>query len=213
MEAKIGVIVPVYGTEEYISVCIESILAQTYKNFRLILIDDASPDNAGKICDEYAENDSRITVIHQKNTGVTRARANGVKLATDCDYITFVDSDVTIATDALEKLASAMNTESDIVISYRVANIPDYPPIDKHRLPIEEYRKNLLFLKTSCAPWGKLFRKELFDDYIFDTPREIIVGEDLLMNLRLTNKTKKDVNHLKGIFANILLYKITVRFL
>lgn len=215
MEAKIGVIVPVYGTEEYISVCIESILAQTYKNFRLILIDDASPDNAGKICDEYAENDSRITVIHQKNTGVTRARANGVKLATDCDYITFVDSDDTIATDALEKLASAMNTESDIVISYRVANIPDYPPIDKHRLPIEEYRKNLLFLKTSCAPWGKLFRKELFDDYIFDTPREIIVGEDLLMNLRLTNKTKKDVNILHHDIYNYNIYdnNTTKRFI
>ncbi len=65
----IGVIVPVYKTEEYIAECIESILAQTYTKFRLILVDDGSPDSAGAICDEYAAKDKRITVIDQKNAG------------------------------------------------------------------------------------------------------------------------------------------------
>ena len=101
---KIGIIVPVYKVEKYIAECIESILAQTYTNFRLILVDDGSPDNAGKICDEYAKKDSRITVIHQENAGVTRARAHGVEEAKDCDFITFVDSDDTLTNDALDKM-------------------------------------------------------------------------------------------------------------
>ena len=73
----IGVIVPVYKVEKYIAECIESILAQTYTNSRLIIVDDGSPDNSSKICDEYAKKDSRITVIHQENAGVTRAIARG----------------------------------------------------------------------------------------------------------------------------------------
>ena len=95
IQGLIGVIVPVYKVEKYITECIESILAQTYTNFRLILVDDGSPDNAGKICDEYAKKDSRITVIHQENAGVTRARARGVEEAEDCEFITVVDSDDT----------------------------------------------------------------------------------------------------------------------
>ena len=77
MDNRIAVIVPVYKAEEYIAECIESILAQTYTKFRLVLVDDGTPDGAGKICDEYAKKDTRITVIHQQNAGVTRARARG----------------------------------------------------------------------------------------------------------------------------------------
>ena len=86
----IGVIVPIYKVEKYIAECIESILAQTYTSFRLILVDDGSPDDAGKICDEYAKKDTRITVIHQENAGVTRARARGVEETKDCEFITFL---------------------------------------------------------------------------------------------------------------------------
>lgn len=163
MKAKIGVIVPVYGTEKYVADCIESILAQTYRHFRLILIDDSSPDNAGSICEKYAKTDTRITVVHQDNMGVTRARANGVAIANDCDYITFVDSDDTISPNALFLLSSQMTTETDIVISYRVPNIPAYRTINKQQISKEEYRLGLLNRKISPAPWGKLFRKSLFD--------------------------------------------------
>ena len=194
MEAKIGVIVPVYGTEQYVSDCIKSILAQTYKHFRLILIDDASPDNAGSICDEYAKTDTRITVIHQENKGVTCARAKGVSIADDCDYITFVDSDDTMPSDALSLLKSQMTKDTDIVISYRVPNIPAYRTINKQQISKEEYRFGLLNRKISPAPWGKLFRRGLFDDFVFDIPRAITVGEDLLMNLRLAYNTEKQIN-------------------
>ena len=154
----VGVIVPVYKVEKYIAECIESILAQTYTNFRLILVNDGTPDNAGKICDEYAKMDSRITVIHQENAGVTRARARGVEEAADCEFITFVDSDDTIKEDALENLFSCVNENADIIIT----------PVDKHvktkatLLHISEYRsllvKNISLVDT---PWGKLFRKSI----------------------------------------------------
>lgn len=113
----IGVIVPVYKVEKYIAECIESILAQTYTNFRLILVDDGTPDNAGKICDEYAKKDSRITVIHQENAGVTRARARGVEEAKDCEFITFVDGDDNISKEAMGLLMSQIKNNTDIVIS------------------------------------------------------------------------------------------------
>lgn len=70
---KISIIVPVYNVEEYIHRCIDSILAQTFTDFELILVNDGSPDQCGKICDEYAENDSRIKVIHKKNGGLSDA--------------------------------------------------------------------------------------------------------------------------------------------
>lgn len=186
----IGVIVPVYKVEKYIAECIESILAQTYTNFRLILIDDGSPDNAGKICDEYAKKDLRITVIHQENAGVTRARARGVEEAEDCEYIAFVDSDDTITTTALEELEREMNGDCDIV------------SIDFHNnfshckeLPVEDYRKILITeYLFSPDPWGKLFKRKLFNKFIFDIPRNIVIAEDRIMNIRLSFNTEKNIH-------------------
>ena len=114
-KALIGVIVPVYKVEKYIAECIDSILAQTYTNFRLILVNDGTPDDAGRICNEYAKKDPRIMVIHQENAGATRARERGVDEAADCEFITFVDSDDTIATQYLETLRNAVCDNIDIV--------------------------------------------------------------------------------------------------
>lgn len=88
----ISVIVPVYNVEEYLSICIESILNQTFTDFELLLIDDGSTDNSGKICDLYAEKDSRCIVIHQTNKGVSEARNIGLDNAKG-EYISFIDSD------------------------------------------------------------------------------------------------------------------------
>ena len=85
----ISVIVPVYNTEKYLRRCIDSILAQTYKDFELILIDDGSTDNSGLICDEYEKNYNRIRVIHQQNSGVSVARNEGVKVS-EGNYIVFI---------------------------------------------------------------------------------------------------------------------------
>ena len=89
---EISVIVPVYNVEKYLVQCIESIKMQTFENWELILVDDGSQDNSGMICDEYAQKDNRIKVVHQKNRGVSTARNSGVKFATG-KYISFVDSD------------------------------------------------------------------------------------------------------------------------
>ncbi len=89
---KISVIIPIYNTEKYLPTCLDSVLSQTHKNFELILIDDGSSDNSGKIADDYAKKDSRVRVIHQKNAGQSAARNYGLKLATG-DFISFIDSD------------------------------------------------------------------------------------------------------------------------
>lgn len=189
----VGVIVPIYKVEKYIAECIESILAQTYTNFRLILVDDGSPDNAGYICDEYAKKDSRITVIHQENAGVTRARARGVEEAHDCEFIMFVDGDDTITTDALMKLNDRMSKDCDIVIGV----VKGYNYYNVNSITNEQYLHSLISrTDISPAPWAKLFRLNLFSKNIFDIPRHIIYGEDLLMNIRLGFKAK-NINILK----------------
>lgn len=193
----IGVIVPVYKVERYIAECIESILAQTYTNFRLILVDDGTPDNAGKICDEYAQKDPRITVIHQENAGVTRARSRGVEEAVDCEFITFVDSDDTLTSDALEQLHMQVDEDTDIVIcnNYLTGNKNNtFYDIPLHQKTIDSdyFIKKNIWLKGG-APWGKLFRKMLFNKETFDIPRNIICGEDAIMNIRLAFNSDKPI--------------------
>ena len=116
MNPKISIIVPVYKVEKYIHKCIDSILAQTFTDFELILVDDGSPDNCGKICDEYAKEDSRIVVIHKDNGGVSDARNIGISRANG-EYIGFVDSDDYIDKDMYKNLyESCLNNKADISI-------------------------------------------------------------------------------------------------
>ena len=92
----VSVIVPVYKVEKYIHRCVDSILAQSFRDFELILVDDGSPDNCGAICEEYAAKDSRIHVIHQANGGLSAARNTGIEWAlahSDSQWLTFIDRD------------------------------------------------------------------------------------------------------------------------
>ena len=108
-QVKVSVIVPVYKVEKYLGRCIESIIAQTYRDFELILVDDGSPDNCGKICDEYAKKYDYIRVLHQQNQGLSAARNNGVPLSRGA-WITFIDSDDFVTPDYLEYLAGLCDT-------------------------------------------------------------------------------------------------------
>lgn len=112
---RISIIVPIYKVEPYLHECIESILSQTYQDFELILVDDGSPDNCGAICDEYAEKDSRIRVIHQQNGGLSAARNAGLDIAQG-EYVTFVDSDDVLHPYYLEYLMRGL-TENHADIS------------------------------------------------------------------------------------------------
>ena len=113
---KLSVIVPVYNTEKYLRECIDSILAQTFADFELILVNDGSTDGSGAICDEYAKQDERIRVIHQENGGVTRARKAAMRIAAG-SWISFVDSDDWISPDMFAvMLETALSSGAQIVI-------------------------------------------------------------------------------------------------
>lgn len=183
---KISVIVPVYNVEKYLHNCIDSILAQTFVDFELLLINDGSEDNSGIICEKYSKLDSRITVFHQQNRGVTIARELGVKKSQG-DYITFVDSDDRLGEQALEILFTEMslyNKEIDIVISgYRKKTI----------FTKEKYVEHLLNNQISWGCVGKLYKKSLFAPSPFRVSSYFNIGEDLMMQLNLSRNIKNDI--------------------
>lgn len=130
MREKISVIVPVYGVEKMLARCVESILAQTYKNIELVLVDDGSPDQCPAICDQYAEKYKNIVVIHKKNGGLTSAWKAGVTAATG-DLLGFVDSDDWIDPDMYERLYETMERyDADLSMAGLVFDYEDknYPP-------------------------------------------------------------------------------------
>ena len=114
---KISVIIPVYNTEKYLRRCIDSVLAQTYQDFELLLIDDGSKDSSGAICDEYASQDTRVRVFHKENGGVSSARNLGLDHARG-EWITFVDADDWMADDMLQQMLDTADAEgADVVLA------------------------------------------------------------------------------------------------
>lgn len=180
----LSIIIPVYKTEKYLKKCIESILNQTFKEYELILIDDGSPDNCGNICDEYAQKDNRINVIHKKNGGVSSARNSGLDIAKG-NYITFVDSD-----DTVEK-----NTYQE-----NICILSEHPQIDVLQYPIAYHKCNndihtetfvqqiIADSNNICFYWfghphmkgyacNKIYKKNIFSTNRF--PESILYTEDL----------------------------------
>lgn len=195
--SKISVIVPIYKVEKYLPECIDSILKQSFHDFELILVDDGSPDSSGAICDEYAQKDNRIRVIHQENGGVTSARRAGVKDASG-EWICFVDGDDTIPECSLQTLYEGTKEDTDIVIG----------TIDGRKLPesisLHEYRSACIGGAVfHTALWAKLYRRTLFDEWVFDIPRDIKVGEDWLANVRLAfiTNTSPVIVHSKIVYS------------
>ena len=152
----ISIIVPVYKAEKYLSECIDSIISQTYENFELILIDDGSPDNSGKICDEYAEKDKRIKVIHKENAGVSSARNIGLDNASG-EYIAFIDSDDFVDKQYLEKLhCNLKHNDADISLCRLSYYKKDVANIRREIFPKKEgkiWKLRVLFASTIlCTP-------------------------------------------------------------
>lgn len=108
------IVVPVYKVEAYLDICVSSIVNQTYKNLEIILVDDGSPDNCPKLCDEWASKDNRIRVIHRKNGGLSAARNDGLR-SSNGEYLLFVDSDDFLEIDACERLMNIANGE-DVIL-------------------------------------------------------------------------------------------------
>ena len=192
---KISVIVPIYNTEEYLSYCIESILAQSFTDFELILVNDGSTDNSLKICKEYARKDSRIVVVNKNNEGVTKTRERGVNISRG-EWITFVDSDDFIPNDALYLLDGYTNDVTDIIIG-QIGNQKE----NEEKINIDHYRSRLISGKL-VSPVAKLIRKDLFNNTIFNIPKEINIGEDMLMNIKLAFCSHNDVVIIKNKIYN-----------
>ena len=166
---KISVIVPVYNVEKYLNRCIDSILAQTFTDFELILVDDGSPDNCGKICDEYAAKDSRIHVIHKANGGLSDARNAGIDWTfanSDSEWITFIDSDDWIHLKYLETMFNAvLRMNCEICISAFEKTDGEPPFVDEDNLSAEQVDTESFFCEryvNAVIACGKLYKKELF---------------------------------------------------
>ena len=187
----ISIIIPVYKVEKYLPECVESILNQTYKNFELILVDDGSPDNSGKMCDEFAEKDSRIKVIHKENGGVSSARNIGLDNASG-EYITFIDSDDFVDKRYLEVLYStSKENDTDISIccfakythsSFIIFNeiFPKKINIDFKDSNFLKFFKRYFYLKNNIfgSACRTLFKKASIKNLRFD--ENIKISEDLL---------------------------------
>lgn len=185
----ISIIVPIYNVEEYIEQCIQSLIGQTYKNIQIILVDDGSTDNSGKICDRYKNDDNRIIVLHQENKGLVRARKNGLSVATG-DYIGFVDGDDYVEYDMYEKMLNYILTDNvDVVhMGYivdkwgkKIKNIQTEKKI-LDELGKENLLKDLLTAKTLITPsiWSKLFKSDVIKECYNDVNDQTSYGEDLV---------------------------------
>ncbi|MBR4857561.1 MAG: glycosyltransferase [Clostridia bacterium] len=120
----VSVIIPVYNVEEYLRECVDSVLNQTYKHFEIILVDDGSTDSSGKICDEYVENDERISAVHQKNGGLSAARNSGLSEA-EGKYVYFLDSDDYITDNALETLVEIAEKDNSDIVFFDAVSFAD----------------------------------------------------------------------------------------
>ncbi len=182
----VSVIVPVYNVEPYLHRCVDSILAQTFTDFELILVDDGSPDNCGAICDEYAAKDERVHVIHQKNGGLSAARNAGIDWAfanSDSEWISFVDSDDWVNEKYLELLYKAVVvTKAEIsqcVYQQTMGEVPNGFSCGSIYLlsPKEQYIN-----WYSAFAWAKLYKKTIFETLRYPVG---IVYEDLTIWYKL----------------------------
>ena len=188
----VSIVIPVYKVEKYIGECIRSVISQSYENLEIILVNDGSPDNSGAICDTYAKQDSRIKVIHNENQGVSAARACGVQNAHG-QWLSFLDSDDTLPEDAMEILISVVQRhDCGIVVGYPNNEIPIS---SQTLLTSNEYIKYSIIgeKKIRAGLWGKLFDIRLFSQEKMYVPRDIIQGQDMLVNIKLALANNKDV--------------------
>ena len=234
----VSVIVPVYNVEKHLGRCIDSIVNQTYKNIEVILINDGSTDNSGKICDQFAETDPRIRVLHRNNSGVSHARNIGIDAASGY-FIEFVDSDDYVEHDITERLLSAIGDEAQLAVcGYNsVTTVTDI-----HLCPIEgrfkkdefiTYFPKLFKQELINAIWNKLYSADTIKNNNLRFAENICVGEDLLFNLEYikncecfslikaplyyyqnTNSSSLTLGFKKDLYQNQkLLFEKTIEFL
>lgn len=179
---KISVIVPVYKAEKYLERCVDSILAQTFADFELILVNDGSPDSSGAICDAYTAKDSRVKVIHKENGGVSAARNTGLDAAKG-EFVAFVDSDDYVEPDYLRVL---LWNDCDLSLCGNYKHLPDGVVITEHDLQLSACAVTTVLLESMLSSgklytvWGKAFRRSLLQQLKLRFREDICYSEDTI---------------------------------
>lgn len=164
---KVSVIVALYKSEPFIHKCVQSIIDQTYKNLEIILVNDGSPDNCGKISDEYAKSDKRIKVIHKKNGGACEARNFGLKEATG-EYIMIVDGDDWLSLDCVEYLMKIVKeTNCEMAMTDNIFTTRDQVQVttDKIEVWTNEFAvSQIIYPRIPIGPWNKIYSSKLLKE-------------------------------------------------
>lgn len=200
MSQKVSIVVPIYKVEKYLRRCLDSILDQTYSNIELILVDDGSPDNCGRIADEYAKTDPRIKVMHKQNGGLSDARNYGMRYVTG-KFTVFVDSDDWLSPRMIEELvdyifvynadivqAAFYYAFDDHLLLEKRYGAQDDPPVilDNRSLMSELVRNN----RVKNFAWGKLYRTDLIRDIPFEKG---VLFEDVFWAYKVMHRVKRYV--------------------
>ena len=202
MIKKVSIIIPVYNVQDYLERCLNSIISQTYKNVEIILVDDGSTDDSGKICDQYKNKNENIIVIHKKNEGQSIARREGLEISTG-EYISFVDADDFLNDSFYEKMIFLLEEfNCDIAIC-------DYLKFSDNNLKVNLFNKENNSLKKQvllpCDAikeilqkdnkitnflWNKVYKRHIFENIIFPN---FNIYEDFAIMYRLMDNSKKIV--------------------
>lgn len=198
---KISVILPVYNVDEYLSKCLDSILAQTFVDFEVILVNDGSTDNSANICEEYVLKDSRVHAYHQNNSGVSSARNRGIEKSKG-EYICFIDSDDWVESHYLSDFLfdNLENDNSLVIQTYIYYEYTNEPHKSNWRFTDYEHQfyqgadivKALLlsnfFVSKDGGPVGKLFQKKTINQYNIRFTTNISAYEDVIFSLKYISK-------------------------
>lgn len=181
---KVSIIIPLYNVEKFIPKLVESVISQDYENIEIILVDDGSPDNSGKIADDYSKKDSRITVIHKNNGGVSTARNAGIRAATG-EYILFVDGDDWVEPDYVSYFIKLVKNEN-CEIGMNINNFSGW----KDKSSLKEYSVNaekaiewIYTGKLFVAVWNKIYKTSFLQQNHILFDEEIWYGEGMLFNI------------------------------
>lgn len=193
---KISVIVPVYKVEKYLDRCVRSVLAQTFRDFELILVDDGSPDSCPQMCDDWAKKDSRIRVIHQNNQGLSAARNTGIRAASG-EYINFIDSDDWVSATMLSDLYRLLiKYDADISVCGFEKCSSEKQQSDSGRLcgccrSRDEFMDIILKIKSNRTihyAWGKLYKRNILDSEHFPVG---MLNEDVEGTFKAVMRSKR----------------------
>lgn len=206
---EVSIIVPIYNVEKYLKRCIESVLNQTFKDFELILVDDGSPDNCPSICDEYAQKDNRIKVIHKENGGVSSARNAGLNVAQG-KYIMFIDGDDYYNFDSVDIMIKIISQNNEDIIAFNYVTVTENDTVlwnrgynEKiYRFDPENEWLDFITIKVLSNEIGweiynKIFKKDVIEKENIRFNEKYKIGEDLMFFLQylINIKSFKTINY------------------